>query len=285
MKGLFVSAGLLEKKHRKRIGAALWEFLWLIEKEFKPKDGEPSGVVSGGDPVAASRIAADLGIHVNTVRSNLIRLESQKYIRSEAINGKASRYYISDPKRWQMTPSQKTVVVPPQKVVAVPYRKLWRTTTENCERNKELDSLDSLDSKSSPPKDGERTADPRQLPIQEKIKALWLKANPTVPTAPWEGREAGTLAQFLRTHKPWQLETILTCIVNRFASDATHCERPALWLPKLDSYLSGPLDKYQKPKGATNGDSKGQRIQNNVASAIRDAARLSEQRRERGGTP
>jgi hypothetical protein len=74
-----------------------------------------------------------------------------------------------------------------------------------------------------------------------------------VPTAPWDGREAGTLAQFLKSRKQWTVDTILACINHRFQSDTNHSERPALWLPKLESYLSGPLDQYNKLKNGTNG--------------------------------
>jgi hypothetical protein len=210
-----VSTGLLrDRKHRKRIGSALWEFLWMIEQERKPKDGEtPSGVICGGNPVPASRIAADLGTHVNNVLKNLARLEKENYIRSEYVHGRASRYFICNSKRWQMAAMKPA----------------------------------------SAPKLTKPEPDPRHNPIQQKITSLWITKNPNVPTAPWAGREAGTLAQFLKSHKQWKLDTILTCVNHRFESDTNHSERPGTWLSELDSYLSGPLDKYGKLKNGTNG--------------------------------
>jgi hypothetical protein len=212
-----VSTGLLrEGKHRKRIGPALWEFLWMIEQERKPKDGEtPSGVLCGGNPVPASRIAGDLGTHVNNVLKNLARLERENYIRSECVQGRASRYFICNSKRWQMAATKPASASAP---------KLTKPET-----------------------------DPRHNPIQKQITSLWIAKNPNVPTAPWDGREAGTLAQFLKSRKQWTVDTILACINHRFQSDTNHSERPALWLPKLESYLSGPLDQYNKLKNGTNG--------------------------------
>jgi hypothetical protein len=212
-----VSTGLLrEGKHRKRIGAALWEFLWLIEQERKPKDGEsPSGETCGGEPVPASRIAADLGSHVTNVRKNLARLEEEKYIRSEYVHGKASRYFICNPKRWKIAHSPRIA---------------------------------------SSPKPAKSDTDPRHIPVREAIIRLWLKANPNVPTATWEPREAGTLATFLKSHKQWTLDTILACVNHRFESDTNHCERPGAWIARLESYKDGPLDKFKNPKAGTNGN-------------------------------
>jgi hypothetical protein len=202
MHWLKISAGLLEKKHREKIGPALWEFLWLINKQYE------GGAVCNSEPIAASRIASDLGSTVATVRRNLERLEMEQYIRSETVPGRGNRYFIVKDKKL----GKDDGVIAPK------------------------------------PKPSTPETDPRHHAIQEKIVSLWKMKNPNVPTAPWEGREAGTLSQFLKSHKQWTLDNILTCVNHRFQSDTNHSERPGVWLSKLDSYLAAPLNQYNKPK-------------------------------------
>jgi hypothetical protein len=107
MHWLKLSAGLLEKKHREKIGPAVWEFLWLVSKQY------PGGAVCRGETVTASRIASDLGTPIATVRRSLTRLEQEQYIRSEAVSGKGNRYFIVKDKRFgQDNNSQETASAP-----------------------------------------------------------------------------------------------------------------------------------------------------------------------------
>ena len=68
--------GILD--HCERIGPALWEFVWLLDKITREKDGK--GIVLGGAPVKIERIARDLERSDHTVRRNLDRLQAGKYI-------------------------------------------------------------------------------------------------------------------------------------------------------------------------------------------------------------
>jgi hypothetical protein len=68
--------GILD--HCERIGPALWEFVWLLDKITREKDGK--GIVLGGQPVTIDRIARELRRGDHTVRRNLDRLEAGKYI-------------------------------------------------------------------------------------------------------------------------------------------------------------------------------------------------------------
>ena len=70
--------GVLE--HRGRIGDAIWEFLWCLDAITKDADG--IGIVHGGVPVKAERLAADLKRDVETTRKNLRKLREKKYIRT-----------------------------------------------------------------------------------------------------------------------------------------------------------------------------------------------------------
>lgn len=70
--------GLLEPKHRKAIGPALWEFLWCIDKTTKEKNG--IGYVYGGKPVTFAEIAEDLGVSEKTIQRHIERLYLAGYI-------------------------------------------------------------------------------------------------------------------------------------------------------------------------------------------------------------
>jgi hypothetical protein len=69
--------GILE--HAARIGEALWEFLWMIDKITAEKDGV--GIVLGGAPVKLETIAHDLSTHKRTIRRHVEKLEAESYIR------------------------------------------------------------------------------------------------------------------------------------------------------------------------------------------------------------
>lgn len=69
--------GVLE--HRKRIDAAIWVFLWLVDAITGEKDG--FGVIRGGAPVKVQVIAVDLAFDERTVRQHLQALEDRHYIR------------------------------------------------------------------------------------------------------------------------------------------------------------------------------------------------------------
>jgi hypothetical protein len=82
-----VWSGILE--HREKIGSALWEFLWCLDKITSEKDR--IGRVLGGRPVKLSEIATALENKVcgrksdhgymRTVRRNMEKLEGRGYIR------------------------------------------------------------------------------------------------------------------------------------------------------------------------------------------------------------
>jgi DNA-binding transcriptional ArsR family regulator len=70
--------GLLESKHVKLIGPALWVFLWCIDKTTKEKDGK--GIVYGGKPVTFAEIAEDLGVSEKTIQRHIDRLADANYL-------------------------------------------------------------------------------------------------------------------------------------------------------------------------------------------------------------
>ena len=74
-----ISNGLLKGDHRKRMGAAVWEFMWLIDKTTRiEKNGD--GIVLGGKPIKLEDLAETFCVHRDTVSDNLKTLEEQGYI-------------------------------------------------------------------------------------------------------------------------------------------------------------------------------------------------------------
>jgi DNA-binding Lrp family transcriptional regulator len=215
MKGFYLSAGLVEDpQHCERIGPALWEFEWLIAHETRE-----AGRVLNGAPITAKRIAASLGRHVNTVETNLARLEREKYIerfRQEREPGRPYGYKIVNSKKWVRTENcgngqeglpQKTVGTFPQKTVALSHRKLCDLPTENCGSYKEVDKVDILDSKnlcsnSGKPSSNEAIETPlfqsNGKPTPEPTPPVCEESlNPTPRAIPTPCHEAGKLAALL----------------------------------------------------------------------------------------
>jgi predicted transcriptional regulator len=69
--------GILE--HRDKIGPALWEFLWCVDK-ITIEDEHGVGWLLGKTPIDTKRIARDLNEHPDTAYDNLNRLAEQGYI-------------------------------------------------------------------------------------------------------------------------------------------------------------------------------------------------------------
>lgn len=83
MKGfdITVSNNLLEKKHVKAMGSAVWEYLWLLDKMTKIDQKSECGKVLGGKPIKLQEISDDLGKHVSTISQNLAKMEKIGYIK------------------------------------------------------------------------------------------------------------------------------------------------------------------------------------------------------------
>ncbi|WP_430701168.1 hypothetical protein [Paenibacillus tundrae] len=77
-----IYSGILEPEHYKRIGNAIWLFLWCISSTTKEIEEEETvwGVVLGGKPMKLSEIAEYFGVNDKTVSRWLNDLETNKYI-------------------------------------------------------------------------------------------------------------------------------------------------------------------------------------------------------------
>lgn len=74
-----VSNGLLKDGHRKRMGEAVWEFMWCIDRVTRI-DEFGKGWVLGGKPIKLRELAQDMGVHFTTVSRNLAKLKDQGYL-------------------------------------------------------------------------------------------------------------------------------------------------------------------------------------------------------------
>ena len=78
--GIYVKNDLLEPKHVDKMGAAIWLYLWMLDKMTSVgEDGV--GLVLGGKPVKAEEVIDALGISLRTYRRWVITLKEAGYIR------------------------------------------------------------------------------------------------------------------------------------------------------------------------------------------------------------
>jgi hypothetical protein len=133
--GFYVSAGLLTVDHARRIGPALWEFLWLISHET-PEEGK----VLNGAPITLKRIAVDLGEKERTAGKNLVRLESAGYITRHRTVGNSYEYQIANSKKWRKVGCESSDIRPKKEV----------HTSQKGRTNKESRQLDRIDRVDTP---------------------------------------------------------------------------------------------------------------------------------------
>lgn len=81
MKGFFIEVtnNLLEKKHRKAMGTAVWEFMWCLDKITRIDD-QNNGWILGGKPVRLKEIRENLGITEQKISKNLNKLAEAGYL-------------------------------------------------------------------------------------------------------------------------------------------------------------------------------------------------------------
>lgn len=77
-----IYSGLLEPKHCKQIGTAIWLFLWCISATTteKTRDGVTWGIVLGNKPMRMEELSETFGVHEKTVRRWVDTLEEHGYI-------------------------------------------------------------------------------------------------------------------------------------------------------------------------------------------------------------
>ena len=81
MEGFFIEVtnNLLDSKHRKSMGTAVWEFMWCLDK-ITSIDEDGKGWVLGGKPIKLAEIKQSLGIAETHISVNLKKLKEEGYI-------------------------------------------------------------------------------------------------------------------------------------------------------------------------------------------------------------
>lgn len=84
---IYVWNGILEPKHRERIGPAIWIFLYFIDRTTKERPNkqnpdEIQGWVYGKMPLTLKRMSSETGLPERTISRYLFTLECHDYIRT-----------------------------------------------------------------------------------------------------------------------------------------------------------------------------------------------------------
>jgi hypothetical protein len=93
-----------------------------------------------------------------------------------------------------------------------------------------------------------KSADPRRGPTRGLIEEVHHKTFGM--KCQWDASEAIALNRLLAANPSWTVDQIAQMVRNRFDSEGVTGSRPRSWLPRLDDYAGGPLDRYNKPQRA-----------------------------------
>lgn len=76
-------SGLLEPEHYKKIGSAIWLFLWCVSSTTSEKEREGTvwGIVLGNKPIRVPDLAGQFDVNERTIRDWIKKLEDNGYIR------------------------------------------------------------------------------------------------------------------------------------------------------------------------------------------------------------
>lgn len=141
-----VSNGLLSPEHKKKMGSAVWEFMWCLDKMTRIDD-KGRGVVLGGKPIKLEEIGMG---HDNTTSRNMHKLEDEGYITTTRTPF-GMVIYINKPKK-KFNKSEKSPTNNGDSLKPVIHQK-WESPTGNGESPtnnggyKEDNTVDSTDDK------------------------------------------------------------------------------------------------------------------------------------------
>lgn len=178
MKGFYIEVtnNLLDKKHRKNMGTAVWEFMWCLDKMTKIEND--IGYVYGGAPINLSDIKEDLGIDEKNISKNLQKLENAGYIQKirtpygivirvakpkkrfhKKVNSLKERFYDNVESHGKNARSNKTVTIDNNNKDVVP-----KGTTSPTKKSMEPEYITNID-----PETGEEvTQDRFGRPLKKK---------------------------------------------------------------------------------------------------------------------
>lgn len=175
-----VYSGILTPEHRKKIGSALWEFIWCISKTTREIkiDSENLGLVLGGKPIKLSEIANDIGIDRSTVKRNIDKLEKEGYLSLlRAPYGIIIR--INKSKKWKKSAVAKTQQEPNKRKFAVAKTQRIRTKLLQKRNARCKNALSNKDIKSDIKKDIKRVVVvDKEPPLQKRNESKKIHSLP-----------------------------------------------------------------------------------------------------------
>jgi hypothetical protein len=98
-----LSPGLVDGKHRRSMGLAIWEFLWFLEHVTSDEpdgNGKFDGVVDFGNPISAAKIALEIASSPRNVQRNIQKLVSTGYLVRQRALANGNSYIVKNSKRW-----------------------------------------------------------------------------------------------------------------------------------------------------------------------------------------
>ena len=102
------------------------------------------------------------------------------------------------------------------------------------------------------PKEIKHSTDPRHIACKEEIISAYREKNGCDP--PWDGREGKALGMLLAAWPKVGPEGIRKIMRHWSRSELVHSDRPGIWIPKLSSFMNGPIDRFNKPTQEGNGN-------------------------------
>ena len=126
-----IQDGLLDPKHERAMGNAVWMFLWCIRCET-----QRTGFVLGGAALTYAEISKRSGFSERRIRFWLDRLRLHNYVRVIHTNYKMLRIEIMKPKKW--FPKQQHLFHGSHRHNTVSHdrQRTVNGVTENCQFNK-----------------------------------------------------------------------------------------------------------------------------------------------------
>jgi DNA-binding transcriptional ArsR family regulator len=295
-----LSNGILARHHRENIGAAIWLFLWMIDKSTKERpaqDGDGlEGLVLGGKPITVSYIAEQTGESQRSVHFHLACLKDHGYIVSIPHRGGASGYAIRKSKKFHrgraVVPSHEEDVsdreplqepaeleVTPLLKVAGGAAKISEGFCNNFRRNKEdkTRTIQGQDIKPLRSKKQGADVDPRRAVFIEDFQKFHNHRNPGV-TFHFDAKDGINLDRWLKENSDINREQWQQILRNRSKSPSKdepsgidHAAPLWTWVGRARQYLTGPKDRFWNPvnrKGGNHAQSRTATITENLSAAL-----------------
>jgi hypothetical protein len=263
-------------EHRKKIGEALWEFLWCLDRITSERDA--IGLVFGGAPVKIERIIADLGGDKESIRRHLKKLESGKYIRTRRTPYGQVIEVLNSRKFGVFQKPQSAGSLTGEKPTGEREKPIYESEKPQSAVSKEdFHSIDlSAKDERHTPAAATQPPDPRYQACYGLAYESFRTKYGSAPT--WNGKDQKNLKALLKTHpeitvgefsRRWcfYLASTEIFVVKQGYSLAFLCSR-------FDSFITGP--QHNSGGQVYGSGNRSQRAGSTTAAAVRNVDRFSE---------